>query len=275
MFKSFHNINIIADSSGSSEFQIGMAKYIEGKKATSILFDDSHYSLINSKNSRFVQIADFIAGTLLKIHTNTQDQTTLKEFNDILKDKVLFLDHWPPFKTAVVGAYADKHIDDKKFLHDEIVRRLGVESAISYINSNPGFGEKESEIRNEVVKFLLYQIRSDEKNSFIISRKIISHLKSTLGHSINVHYLTSKIISRLRDSGVLISSGDKGYKIPCSVSDILEYVRATDLKVVPMIKRINNVSKALHVASSGTLNIIEKAASEDLKKFITILLKSV
>jgi hypothetical protein len=59
------------------------------------------------------------------------------------------------------------------------------------------------------------------------------------------HQFRSGVIARLRDRGVLLASSSKGYKIPASIPDLLDFVELTDTVVHPMPGRLETVRVAL------------------------------
>ena len=271
LFTSFKSINIIADSQGSKEFQQSLGEYIQTKKSESILFDDSSYESKSSKDEHFIQVADIIAGTIAKIQQKTISNCLASQFLETIEGKFLLLEYWPPFRKSVIGSVVTVDEDGAKYWNDELIKRYSVDMALDYISNNPSYGDSEVEIRIAALKYLLYQVQPSGKNAFVVSDQIIRYVESETGETLSKHGLSSRVISKLRDDGVIISSGEYGYKIPCTVSDILEYVKTTDTKVVPMLKRIKKTSDTIKFMTQGKVDIIAAGSGDVFQKIISVI----
>ena len=268
LFKSFANVRVISDKSGSIEFQNELKNYILKKKSGTFLFDGSDYNLVDSKLEPFVQLADLISGTINKIQQRKVSESISNEFVDLIKDKIAILEYWPPFKKSVIDSNFPNYVADREFGLNEIIKRYSVDSAVDFIVSNPSFGDENISVQVSTLKFLLSQIENQGRKSFVYSTQIIKHVKDDLDIKLNHHGLSSKVISKLRDAGVIISSGEKGYKIPCTLSEISEYIKSTDAKVVPMLKRIKAVNNSMKRVSVGELDLVKKYACSEFVALI-------
>lgn len=75
---------------------------------------------------------------------------------------------------------------------------------------------------------------------------------------INQHYFRTNIVSKLRDSGVLIASSNKGYKLPVCLNDLYDFVNLSSLTIHPMIQRISKCREQILVATNNEIDILEQ-----------------
>jgi hypothetical protein len=87
---------------------------------------------------------------------------------------------------------------------------------------------------------------------------------------INQHYFRSNIVSKLRDSGVLIASSNKGYKLPVCLNDLYDFVNLSSLTIHPMIQRISKCREQILVATNNEIDILEQREYDYLKKVIKL-----
>ena len=75
------------------------------------------------------------------------------------------------------------------------------------------------------LSFILLKNINPEK--YIPTFDLINQVKQVKGSNISIHYFRSKIIAKIRDKGVLVTSCNKGYKLPSSKSDLYDFVTIT------------------------------------------------
>lgn len=72
-----------------------------------------------------------------------------------------------------------------------------------------------------------------------------------------MHYFRSKVVAKLRDKGILISSSNKGYKLPSSSKDLYEFVNHSNSYIQPMIERLIKCRNRIKLATKNELDILD------------------
>lgn len=76
----------------------------------------------------------------------------------------------------------------------------------------------------------------------------------------------NKVIGKLRDNDVIISSSTKGYKLPSSEKEICNYYHHVNSVVIPMIHRLNLCNESLKMAEGSKIDYLDKTNFKALKK---------
>jgi len=270
LYKTFPNLTVISDNHGGKKFMDSVKAYVDKNKKES-LFEKQNFEFHESKERVLIQAADFIAGTWGKTLDNSIDPAIREVWKTQLKKSAIFVDHWPPspesiFPKTEIGSYLNN-----------LVRQQCYQLVQQYISTNQMTGSlneeeaAEMEIRLAVLRFLLYENDVIESGQFIYAKRIIAFLKKMNYGEITPRKLASLVISPLRDSGVIISSGNKGYRIPTNVDDLIEFARTTGEKVVPMVARLGRARDQIYLASNKQLNIIDEAGWPIMNNFVDSL----
>jgi len=269
LFSAYENINIVSDEHGSREFMQSVKDYILKKEIS--LFEHQEFSFASSKEEVFIQAADIISGSWRKIldpGIDSSIKSILK--SSLLKNSLLF-QVWPPEYNHYSLDISGDNVED------EIVRSFCLRQVVNFQRDNQQRAHENSKdaadtaLRLDVIDFLYNQCVAYENEDFITAKKIVVFLKNIGYEKIGNRKLSNIVFSYLRDHGVIVSSGNKGYKIPTSVKDILEYVIATDEKTIPMIRRLHHAREQIALASKGTLDIISIAQKDTLNKLAHLL----
>lgn len=269
LFSAYENIQIISDEHGGHAFMQSVKDYLSKKEMS--LFEHQEFSFSSSKEEIFIQAADIVSGSWRKIldpHIDVEIKSLLKK--TLLQNSLLF-QVWPPEYNHYSLDISGDNVDD------EIIRSYCLRQVVDFQRSNQqrifenSKDAADTALRMDVIDFLYNQCVAHENEDFITAKKIIVYLKNIGYEKIGNRKLSNTVFSHLRDHGVIISSGNKGYKIPTSVKDILEYVITTDEKTIPMIRRLHHAREQIALASKGTLDIINIAQKETLDKLAKLL----
>jgi hypothetical protein len=180
------------------------------------------------------------------------------------------VDYWPPSAQSIFA-----RSETNNYLNN-IIRQNCHQLAQIYIENHHGTSGldqeeiAEREMRLAVLRFLLFQNEVMENDDFVYGKVIINHLVDIGYEEISLRKLANLVISPLRDSGVIISSGSRGYRIPTTVDDIIEFAKTTSEKVVPMIIRLGRARDQICVASDGQLDIVEESGNHIVNEFIRV-----
>jgi hypothetical protein len=100
-------------------------------------------------------------------------------------------------------------------------------------------------------------VGSNSKRRMLILKEIINNLHEITGRDYTPHYFKIRIIAKLRDVGVLISSGQNGYKIPVREKEILEFVNQTSSMIKPMIDRLKICRDRVLSATQNEFDVLQ------------------
>lgn len=79
------------------------------------------------------------------------------------------------------------------------------------------------------------------------------------------------IIANLRDAGILLVSGQSGYKIPCRKAELIEFFNRYNNLLIPMLKRLDRTNYLYKVASNNKHDLLDEKEFESLNKMIEIM----
>lgn len=270
LYRTFPNITVISDQHGGEFFMSSVKTYVEKYHKPS-LFDKQDFLFRNSSDEILIQAADFIAGTWAKISDESIDSEIRKDFKEIIKTNAIFIDHWPPSTNSIFPPTEDKsHLNS-------VVRQYCYNQIHIYILKNQDKSDLDEEekaeeaMRIETIRFLLHKNEFLADNEFLYSHEIIEHLQSNGFEKMTPRKLAAIVIAPLRDNGVIISSGSKGYRVPTTVRDIVEFAKTTGEKVLPMLTRLGMAKKQLYLVSNKSLDIVEEAGYPLMNKLIEII----
>jgi hypothetical protein len=253
LFAASPDLQVVADRYGRDDFMDGFKKYVLANRiglGQGDLFRKAKFEFAASAAEPLVQLADFVAGSLARLFDPKKLSPAKDEIQDLLRTKALFVVDWPkrfraPLRPLLGGSP-----------HDVAVRRYCVEAAQSFLRAHGDPDDPEVLARVEALGYLLFTFESASETEWVSGDEILDVLAS-LGIAFrSKHEVYTKVIAKLRDSGVILASSPHGYKIPGNVADVLQFVERTDTIVVPMLGRLQNAREALLLATSGGLDIV-------------------
>ncbi|MHB8261778.1 MAG: hypothetical protein ACYDCN_14510 [Bacteroidia bacterium] len=159
---------------------------------------------------------------------------------------------WPPdFKK-------NSYSNPNRTPYDETISELTLSLAHQFISKH-----NDSNIPAEIhqvacLRYLLFYFENIDADKYIPTNELINNIELTKGGKINRHYFRSKIVAKLRDKSVLLSSSSKGYKLPSSSSDLTEFVKHSNSYIQPMIDRIFVCRNMVKLATKN-LDILDNA----------------
>ena len=93
-----------------------------------------------------------------------------------------------------------------------------------------------------VLEYLLFRMMNNNYRGYIPTKELKSQLEYIGMKHISNSTFRLKIICKLRDAGVIISSSPKGYKIPSNESEIYDFINHGNQVVLPMLWRLKKWS---------------------------------
>ncbi|MFC1579550.1 DUF3800 domain-containing protein [Thermodesulfobacteriota bacterium] len=258
LFESFSDLHVVADKHGTSDFMLGFAEYLKNRIPRR-LFATSSFKFVDSRSNPFIQVADIIAGSILRAYSGRDQIEILRP----LRRQTILIDEWPP---RVPIPPAIEELPEQEWL-DYTVRLNAVRHAGSFIDENSGSRDLELAAQVSAVQYLLYHFRSIDPEDYIPTALMHEHL-GQLGFDLSLRAVRERVIGRLRDQGVIIASARSGIKLPFSVEDLHAYAEMVGSIVVPYLRRLEKARKHYLLATEGSLDIVSRERQPDLNKFL-------
>jgi len=114
---------------------------------------------------------------------------------------------------------------------------------------------------------LLFNYNYVDPEEYVPAWKIINHLNIGRSPHINAYQFKSKVIAKLRDAGVIISTSPRGYKIPANQHDLFNYINQVSLNIRPMLDRVKSCRSQFLLATKNSFDVLDKSEYDYLKKF--------
>lgn len=255
-------VKAFADEHGSNPFMKEFEKYLSVRNIKINLFESSSFSFENSKNSVIIQVADIISGTLARIHDTHKKSDSPQVFEDLLKDKILKIKHFPD--NAPLLEYAPTQDDDS---FNREIATSSISRIEDYINKHTKSKKEEHRDQIAFLELLKVYLRIDLKKP-IPTKELIKHLIQNKIKNNTEHYFRSKVIARLRDEDILIASSNKGYKIPVCEKDMYKFINHGNSIIINMLRRIKKAKEGIALATNGKIDILDKPEYKILQNII-------
>ncbi|PFP22916.1 hypothetical protein COJ96_24755 [Bacillus sp. AFS073361] len=261
--RTFDQLDLVLVEQGSKEFMNEFKTYIT-EKSIPDLFNYSTFGFNNNSSEILLQLANIIAGTIAKGYNQPQYSEHYPHFHKIIKKKIIAMNLWPQNYKNYLHDYISRNQDTQ---FDEVIFQQSVNLTIHYLEKNKNNEDLDEKIRIDFLKFLLFNLR-ENPNEYVYTQEILDNLNAIRVNKINHHYFRSNIVSKLRDSGLLIASSNKGYKLPVCLTDVYDFVNLSSLTIHPMIQRISKCRNQILLATNNEIDILENNEYEYLKKMI-------
>ena len=258
MYAVYPKLAVYEDAFGSTEFQIGYRKYVEKNRPRRNLFNQYDFCFVDSKSSRLVQLADFIAGT---IACEIEEKSKIK-YLQILSGKTTICTRFPNYGTPYFADPTNAAADYNKAIFD-----LASQAAQSFIESNSKSEELETHLKVAALRHLLFIVHDVDARKYVSAIELTRLLSEYTGTKISRDFFYRKFIASLRDDGLVLASCSKGYKIPISHHDIIDYTNSTVGIVGPMLSRLGRCRSLILSCTEGDLDILDDLALLSYKKY--------
>jgi len=259
LYRTFSSLELYVDEHGGNDFMIEFKKYVE-KNHERNLFSGSEFNIQNSEQSYYIQLADFVAGTLGYIFDESKKSEFSEDFEKILKPKISSLNFFP--RELSFTELLETNVDET---FDPQIAEVCYNRIQSFIENEIGIDQQKVDQINLLKLLLLFQ-RANAKNRYISTKEIFSHLNQSRHENLKEEYFRTKIVGNLRDQGVLIASSRDGYKIPSCSKDLDNFINHGKRIVLPMLNRIKEARETIKLATNNELDILDKEIFSELKE---------
>lgn len=261
LYRTFPELELYVDEHGGNDFMREFKRYVEKNHARN-LFSGSEFNIQNSTNNEFIQVADFVAGSLGYIYDELKKSEHSQDFINILSPVISSLNVFP--REITFEELKESNIDNT---FDERIAHLSFLRIRDFLDKEEGNTQQRIDQIN-LLKLLLWLQRAFPQNRYIPTKEIFRHMNQSRGDEIQEEYFRTKVIGNLRDKGILIASGRQGYKIPTSAEDLNSFIDHGKKIIIPMLKRIREARNAVMLATQNSLDLLDKKEYLELKKII-------
>lgn len=118
-----------------------------------------------------------------------------------------------------------------------------------------------------VLKYLLFRFMNNDTRKYIPTWELLEQLRKAGYAKMSDQVFRSKVIGKLRDNKVIISSSTKGYRIPSSLSEVMDYVEHDAKVVIPMLSRLQHCRQLVKLNTLNQVDVLDGTDFEQLKLF--------
>lgn len=258
MYAAYPKLLIAEDTFGTTDFQNGYHKYVEEHRHSRNLFNEYDFTFVDSSSTRLIQLADFIAGSIAQQY----EESSKSSYLQILRGKTTCCTHFPNLEGPYFANPAQK---SESF--DKPIFELAAHTAQSFIDDNSKSEEYETRLKLATLRHLLFTVNDIDARKYVPAKELTKMLFEYSGSKISSNYFYRKIIASLRDEGVILASCTKGYKIPISYHDIIDYVNSTAGIVGPMLTRLGRCRSLIQRYTDSNIDILNDQAFLGYKKY--------
>ncbi len=261
LVRSFPNISVLVDEHGSPEFMAGFETYIREREKLD-LFQNSTFAFASSESQPLVQVADFIAGSIAHMVDPGKMVEGCERIMEVLGDRVLSVDEWPP-ERRIYSRLSGGDVTDEL---DEMVERVCREQTLVFLEEHAGATQRPEKFQFATLRYLFFYSRFVNPHSYVPTKLIRYMLEESEGEEVGEQYFRTNVMAKLRDAGVVIASGHRGYKIPVCATDLGDFVAHTCGIALPMIDRLRKARNLILRASMGKLDILGEDQFQDVRQ---------
>ena len=252
---------IHADERGHKEFMDEFEHYLQKyHPKTDPMFSEKYdFNFSASEQNPLIQVADLVSGLVARYCMGKIGE----EIFNILKNKFLDIEQFPTRRVPFTGMPDN----DSSPTLNRLIRDYAESQILRFLRKTEKSQNKELKAQRAALEFLYFQFWNDFER-FFCTAEILEELRKDGFHWVNENNFRSKIITPLRDNGVIIVSCPAGYKIPFSSHDVDEYVNFIEGQTVPMLRRFQELRKQFLVASLNGYDILGSEHYKLLKAFL-------
>lgn len=258
----FKVLTVCADEIGGNEYMLSFSRYVKDHEEVGDLFGNKEFYFEDSKNSVLVQIADIVSGTLSFVYEHTKITEGMPDYLKILEKAIIRIENWP--KSIDSYIYTQNAINKN---YNQTIAALSLQQAQNFINANSDSDEDDVILQTIVLKYLCFRFINNDKRKYISTKELLNNLNYRASQNIGTHYFRTKIIAKLRDAGVIISSSQKGYKIPSTEEELYDFINHGTSVIMPMLERLRKCRDTVKIATMGELDLFDHTEYETLNRF--------
>jgi hypothetical protein len=254
------DIRVIADEIGGRDFMDSFAPYLTRHGLPS-LFSRFEHSFVLSESEPMVQLADLIAGTLGYCFEPGKVSDFSPVYRAILAEKEIAIKSWP-IEPRTASNDSSSHGTD--WTHKFKLANLN--RALKFINEHEQSEDFDRRMQVTVLERLMFQNEFEDKSAQPIrSDELIKMLELSGFEKLSRQSLSSRVIGKVRDAGILISGNAKGYRLATDVKDIKSFVQHNRNILEPMLGRLQTARESVKQDTANRFDILSEQEFSTLK----------
>lgn len=260
----YSNLIITADEIGGNDFLISFANYVRSKEIPLGLFDKSAFRFENSKNSNIIQVADIISGSLAYNYDNKKiAEADGYNYRAMLSDKILRIKEFP--ETFDTFNVTQNSLNPE---YNPQIADICYRKARRFIETHQNEDDVEVKQQIAVLNYLLFRFMNKSPRNYIPTKELINQLMYLGYDKLSIQSFRNKIIAKLRDNEVIISSSSSGYKIPSTEKELYDFVNHGKSIIMPMLHRLKICNDVIRMGTEGHIRLFERAEYQQLAKMV-------
>ena len=266
--KSFQELTIVADETGSNEFMQSFSEYIKDHNPALSLFDEFNFRFNKSEHGVLVQLADIMSGCLAFCYDeNKKSKAEGSNYKTYLGKKIIGIQEFP--RDPVTFRVEDQINFDSR--DDATVANLCLRKALAFKQEFKNKdADENSKMQIAVLDYLLFRFMNNSVRRYISTQELQNDLERKGFERLSTQSFRNRIIAKLRDHGVIIASSNKGYKLPSKKSEVEDFIKKTQGIIEPMLHRLKLCYNAIRLGSNGTIFMLDDPEYSTLKKLIEV-----
>lgn len=261
--RTFEQLDLATNEQESKLFIREFKNYIRTRSIPD-LFNYSTFGFNQTQSDSLLQLANLITRILATGYERTIYTDQYRSFSKIFKSKIAAVNLLPQDYKNFLFDYQPEHSK-----YDEIIIKQAVNLTYKYIEKHRKSEEEDERLRLDFLKFLLFNLK-ENPDEYVYTEEILDNLNAIRDVKLNPHNFRSSMVSKLRDSGLLIASSNKGYKLPVCLNDLYDFVNLSSLTIHPMIQRISKCRDQILLATNNEIDILEQKEYDYLKRIIDL-----
>lgn len=258
----YSNLTITADEIGGNDYLISFANYVRSKEIPLDLFDESSFKFEDSKNCDIIQVADIVSGSLAYNYDHKKiAEADGYNYRSILSEKVLRIKEFPETFDTFNVAQNSLNPDYNPQIADICYRK-----ARRFIETHQNEDDIEVKQQIAVLNYLLFRFMNKSPRNYIPTKELINQLMYLGYDKLSIQSFRNKIIAKLRDNEVIISSSSSGYKIPSTEKELYEFVNHGKSIIMPMLHRLKICNDVIRMGTEGGIRLFERAEYQQFAK---------
>lgn len=263
--RAFSCLTVIADELGTNEYMESFKKYFEEHSEPMNLLGESNLMFSDSKGDVLIQLADFVSGTLAYVYDEHKKDPNAPNYLKILASKLTYVHFYPKtYDDFIHDPYGLPHDYDKS------IAELCYKQAALFLNAHENNPDPEVRAQCIVLDYMLFRMVNNSFRGYIPTKELKNQLIHTGIGEMSTSTFRLKIICKLRDAKVIISSSPKGYKIPTNETELYDFINHGSQVVLPMLSRLKKCRDLIKLATNGKVDLFNHEEYKDLKDFFDL-----
>lgn len=251
----FSNLTIIADEVGENDYLQSFAKYIRKREIPLSLFDKSLFRFENSNDNLIIQVADIISGSLAyNYDEHKKKKANGNNYKAMLASNILMIKEFPQtFDNFNIQQ------NDVNLQYNAQIASICYRKARYFIETHQESDDLDVKQQVAVLNYLLFRFMNRSPRKYIPTKELINQLCYLGYERISIQTFRTKIIAKLRDNEVIISSSSNGYKIPSSEEELDDFINHGKTIILPMLHRLKKCNDIIKLGTNGNIDLFKRA----------------